>query len=126
MRHSTFYIYYCRFSVAYLQKFVQYGLNVGDHLVTNEKMSLLRSKPYNCTVTAERVAFFELMARLLFYVTSGEAEIRCMANNTDNPLLEVISFKIRTDNRISRGVTEFSTINFVEAKHLSKEDVDEG
>jgi len=118
VRHSTFYIYYCRFSVAYLQKFVQYGLNVGDHLATNEKMSLLRSNPYDCTVTAERVAFFELMARLLFYVTSGEAEIRCLANNTDNPLWEVISFKVRTDSRISRGVTEFSMINFKKVKHI--------
>ena len=84
----------------------------------NEKMSLLQSKPYNCTVTAERVAFFELMAQLLFYITSGEAEIRCLANNTNNPLLEVISLKVRTDSRISRGVTEFSTINFIKAKYM--------
>jgi len=118
VRHSTFYVYYCRFSVVYLQKFVQYGLNVGDHLATNEKISLLRSKPYNFTVTAERVAFFELMARLLFYVTSGEAEIRCLANNTDNPLLEVRSFKVHTDSRISRGVTEFNLINFIRAKYI--------
>jgi len=58
------------------------------------------------------------MARLLFYVTSGEAEIRCLANNTDNPLLEVRSFKVHTDSRISRGVTEFNLINFIRAKYI--------
>ena len=118
MRHSTFYVYYCRFSVAYLQKFVQYGVNVGDYLAPNEKISLLRSKPYNCAVTTERAAFFELMARLLFYVSSGEAEIRCLANNTDNPLLDVVSFKGNADGRISHGVTEFTTISFMRAKRM--------
>ena len=121
MRHSTFYVYYCRFSVAYLEKFVQY-LNVGDNLATNEKMSLLRSllrsKPYNCAVTAERVRFFELMAHMLFYITSGEAEIRCLADNTDNPLLTVVSFKVYADNRINRGVTEFSMTHFIKAKYM--------
>ena len=84
-------------------------------------MSLLRSKPYNCTVMAERVAFFELMAHLLFYVTAGEAEIHCLANNIDNPLLEVVSFKVNTNSRISRGVTEFSMINFIKAKYIFRE-----
>ena len=121
MRHSTFYLYYCRFSVSYLQKFVQYGINVGDHLAPTEKMSLLRSKPYNCTVTAERIALFELIARLLFYVSSGEAEIRCMANTADNPLFEVVSFKNHTDSRINRGVTEFNMIKFIKGAYIFPE-----
>ena len=97
---------------------MQYGIDVGDHLAANERMSLLRSKPYNCAVTAERVAFFKLMAQLLFYVTSGEAEIRCLADNTDNPLLTVVSFKVYADNRINRGVTEFSMTHFIKAKYM--------
>jgi len=84
----------------------------------NERMSRLRSKPYNYTVMAERVDFFELMAQLLFYVTFGEAEICCMVNTTNNPLLEVISLKECTDSRINCGVAEFSTTTFIEVKYI--------
>ena len=67
---------------------------------------------------AERVAFFKLMAQLLFYVTSGEAEMRCMADNTDNPLLTVRSFRVHADNRIYYRVTEFNMTHFIKAKYM--------
>jgi len=92
-RHVGYYLYYCRFDVRYLQQVVKYGLDAGEHLerLNVPKARLLRSKPYNICVTSERVGFFKLFAYLLFYLSSGQAEIRYLAKNEKNPLWQVTS-----------------------------------
>ena len=97
-RHAIFYLYDCRFSNSYLQNFVTYGIDLDEN--STETVSLLKSRPYNIFKTSDRVDCFKLIAYLIFYLNSGEAEIRYLKNDATNPLWRVALSHFVDDCRV--------------------------
>jgi len=85
-------IYYCKFPNQYLADISKFGKKFLTHPNRNfrGKVKLLRTNKYSLRNTGERVAIFKLIAKLLWYLISGESRVGFLYNYPDNPLHDIV------------------------------------
>jgi len=86
--HNVFYIYYAKFSNAYLSEIVRHGANFRQK--SKKCVTLHRSRKYYMQSRAHRVDFFKDYAKLLWYLTSGKAHVAHLFDYDDNPLYNYV------------------------------------
>src|SRR5215470_1974519 len=59
LRHTTFYLYYCKFTSEYLTAVVQHGVDAGNHIPSRQKLKLERTRGYDFRKAADRGEFTE-------------------------------------------------------------------
>ena len=71
-----------------MKDYIAFGKGMHKHGV--ETVKLIRSKAYDMFERRGRIGFFEQLAKVLFYVNSGKAEILYLSDNPLNPLWAVM------------------------------------
>src|SRR5579859_2875205 len=81
------YFYYCRFPKTYVDAYVKYGIQLSEK--SEESVTMIQSDGYDLFKRRGRVECFKLLAKLLFYLVSGQADILYLKNDRVNPLWKV-------------------------------------
>ena len=87
--HDILFIYYAKLPSEYLEAIARYSGKFREHYTI--KNILRRSQRFHTWDTNQRVKFFRLLARLLFYLASGKSHCAYLFNYDDNPFHSLIS-----------------------------------
>jgi len=96
--HSSVTIWYCKFPNQYLADISRYGRKWQDHQLRSynqrrfegPKVRLHRTKTFSLRVTSERLELFTVIARLLYYLRSGQARVGYLYNYDENPVHGIV------------------------------------
>jgi hypothetical protein len=69
-------IYYCIFPIKYLQEIHEHGSDYRLKRTRQRGVTLHKTRPYYLSVTADRLAIFQLFTRLLHYLRVGAGKYR--------------------------------------------------
>lgn len=88
--HDILCIYHAHLPNEYLAAINRHGVNFRDHCSVKQ-VRLYRSKRYHMRITKERCDFFELFARVLFYLKSGKSHAGYLYNYPTNPIHSIVN-----------------------------------
>lgn len=88
--HDILSIYYAKLPNDYLEAIVRYAGKFREHCKIKNVL-LQRSQRFHMRETNQRVKFFRLLARLLFYLASGKSHCGYLFNYDDNPIHSLVS-----------------------------------
>lgn len=86
--HSTLRIYYAKLPNFYLSAISTHGIHYREQCQI--RVQLRRTKAYHLRLGNEREDIFRLLARLLWYLSSGRAHVGYLFNYPDNPLHDLV------------------------------------
>lgn len=98
IRHATFYIFYARFPNSYLRSIAHHGSNYLQHLQTvsnvvdteDAKVQLEQSGGFRMRIPAHQAAFFRLLAKILYYLVSGNSDVGYLSMDDWNPFFKKV------------------------------------
>jgi hypothetical protein len=90
-RHTTARIFYCKFPIPYLRNIVKHGAHYKSRVVNPQGVYLQHTKHYQLRDPALRLEFFNIVCRLLTYITSGDSHIPFLWNHPENAINVVTS-----------------------------------
>ena len=88
--HNILSTYYAKLPNEYLEAIVRYAGKFREHCKIKNVL-LQRSQRFHMRDTNQRVKFFRLLARLLFYLASGKSHCGYLFNYDDNPIHSLVS-----------------------------------
>lgn len=97
-RHSSITIYYCKYPNRYLADISRFGKKWQNHPLRNynrrkldtSKVRLHCAKKFSLRDTAQRIECFNVLARLIYYLWSGDAHVGYLKNYAENPLHRIV------------------------------------
>src|SRR6266516_2825332 len=87
--HDIVVLYYVKLPNDYLAAIAKHGVNFRQYSAT-KKVTLQHTKRFHLRKTAQRVEFFEVLVRLLWYLRSGESHVGFLHNFEGNPLHTIV------------------------------------
>jgi len=81
------YLYYAKLPNDYLARIAQYGASYSTRFPHETKVKLHRSRAYMMKNAADQAAFYQLVAKLLWYLASGESHVGYLCNCPRNPFV---------------------------------------
>jgi hypothetical protein len=87
--HSSIIIYYAYLPNQYLSDIADYGVNYRARAHHQHTILLRKTKAYHLSKTDERAEIFTLLARLLWYLRSGESHVGYLNKRLSNNPLHV-------------------------------------
>jgi hypothetical protein len=88
--HSAFLVWYAKFPNEYLADIAQHGKHYLERSDSKLTVDLRRTKDYHFLIASERVEFFMLFAKLLWYLISGKCHAGYLYNYEENPLHSLV------------------------------------
>jgi hypothetical protein len=88
--HSSVTIYYAKLPHTYLAEIARYGKRYLQRSATKQRVALRRTKKFHLQHTGEWVELFQLLAKLLWYLISGESHVGYLHNYEGNPLHRIV------------------------------------
>jgi hypothetical protein len=90
--HSTLSIYYAKLPNYYLSDIVQHGAKYCECVPLEKQytVELQCTKKFHMRITSERVELFRLLAKLLYYLSSGKSHVGYLFNYEQNPIHQII------------------------------------
>ena len=89
-RHSHVVVYYAQLPNDYLAAIHKYGSKYLQKAPLPQPIRLRRTRTYLLGETADRVALFKLLAKLLSYMVNGTAHTGYLYNHPANPLHRIV------------------------------------
>jgi hypothetical protein len=86
VRHTTASIFYCNFPVSYLRNIAKHGAGYRTKVPSPQGVHLQHSQPYYLRDPDSRAGFFRIIARVLWYLSSGKSHVPYLWNRADNPI----------------------------------------
>ena len=83
-------MYYAKFPNEYLHAIAKYGHKYKEVYKSSIIITLHRTQKFRMRRTADRVKFFRLLARVLFYLVSGNAHVGYMFHYEENPIHAIV------------------------------------
>jgi hypothetical protein len=99
LRHASVTIYYSKLPNLYLSEISEWGKKWHNHPQRTfnpqrnrkEKVKLYRTQTWSLTNTTDRVELFILLAKLFWYLCSGNAHVGYLLNYPDNPIHRIVT-----------------------------------
>lgn len=88
--HAKVTIYYARLPSTYLANIAKYGFKYLKKSPDKTHVTLARSPAFHLTDTTERVEFFKILAKLLYYMVSGRSHLGYLHNHYDNRIHQIV------------------------------------
>ena len=85
-RHTTARIFYCKFPIPYLRNIAKHGAHYKSRVINPQGVRLQHTKQYQLRDPMLRTEFFNIVCRLLMYITSGNARIPYLWNYPENAI----------------------------------------
>jgi hypothetical protein len=91
--HTTLSLYYAKFPNYYLADIVEHGSNYLKCIPIERryKVHLRCTKRFHMRVTKERVELFYVLAKLLYYLSSGKAHVGYLFDYERHPMHQPVS-----------------------------------
>jgi len=91
--HDIVVLYYAKLPNDYLSAIAKHGADLRQYSTT-KKVTLQHTKRFHLRKTAQRVEFFDLLARLLWYLRSGKSHVGFLNNYDSNPLHSIVNSRL--------------------------------
>lgn len=78
-RHATFYLFYAKFPNTYLRDIILHGAEYKNRVIPPTQIIIQQSRPFRMRKPSDNAAFFELVAKLLYYLVSGQSRTGYLA-----------------------------------------------
>ena len=86
VRHTTARLFYCKFPVSYLRNIAKYGAKYRSQVPSAQGVHLQHTKQYQLRDPTLRTEFFNIVCRLLMYITSGNSRLPYLWNYPENAI----------------------------------------
>ena len=86
IRHAKIHLFYAKLPNQYLARISEYGAKYAE-MFPEEKVRLCQSRPYMMKKTEDQAAFYHLLAKLLWYLSSGKSHVGYLCNCSRNPFV---------------------------------------
>jgi hypothetical protein len=98
--HSSITIYYAKLPNTYLSEIAKHGAKYLQRSTLKQHIKLCRTKKFHMRHTAERVELFNFLAKLLWYLISGNSHVGYLFNHNTNPLHTIVCLYLNSTNRV--------------------------
>lgn len=85
-RHTKARLFYCEFPMSYLCNITKQGSQYLDYVQDPQGVHLQLTKNYELRDPTSRGQFFEMLCRLISYLSSGMSRVPFLRNHDDNPI----------------------------------------
>jgi len=80
-RHATFYFFYAKFPNTYLRDIALHGAEYKNRVNPPAQIIIQQSRPFRMRKPSDNAAFFELVAKILYYLVSGQSRRDILLQN---------------------------------------------
>jgi hypothetical protein len=89
--HSSIFIYYARLPNKFLADVARHGVHYLERVSNKPRITLRKTKPYHLSKKDERAEIFMLLAKLFWYLRSGESHVGYLNKHfARNPIHEAV------------------------------------